>query len=130
MTTFSMAASRPLYTFAGLFNFANDAPLFYQINADPETGGVANAERHFRSSSYGLFFQDDWKARPNLTLNMGLRYEYFGVLKEQNNQVANFVFGPGGGLAGSRVEPTSQLYDPDRNNFAPRFGFAYSPKRY
>lgn len=122
--------SRPLYTFASLFNFANDAPLFYQINADPQTGGAANAERHFRSSSYGLFFQDDWKARPNLTLNLGLRYEYFGVLKEQNNQVANFVFGPGGGLAGSRVEPTSQLYDPDRNNFAPRIGFAYSPRRY
>ena len=122
--------SRPLYTFASLFNFANDAPLFYQINADPQTGGVANAERHFRSSSYGLFFQDDWKARPNLTLNLGLRYEYFGVLKEQDNQVANFVFGPGGGLVGSRVEPTSQLYDPDRNNFAPRFGFAYSPRRF
>ena len=122
--------SRPLYTFAGLFNFANDAPIFYQINADPETGGVANAQRHFRSSSYGLFFQDDWKARPNLTLNMGLRYEYFGVLKEKDDQIANFVFGPNGGLAGSRVEPTSQLYNPDRNNFAPRFGFAYSPKGY
>ena len=123
-------ASRPLYTFAGLFNFANDAPLFYQINADPQTGGVANAQRHFRSSSYGLFFQDDWKARPNLTLNLGLRYEYFGVLQEQNDQVANFVFGPNGGLAGSRVEPTTQLYNPDRNNFAPRLGFAYSPRSF
>lgn len=122
--------SRPLYTFAGLFNFANDAPLFYQINADPETGGIANAQRHFRSSSYGVFFQDDWKVRPNLTLNLGLRYEYFGVLKEKNDQIANFVFGPNGGLAGSRVEPTSDLYNPDRNNFAPRFGFAYSPKRW
>jgi carboxypeptidase family protein/TonB-dependent receptor-like protein len=122
--------SRPLYTFAGLFNFANDTPLFYQINADPETGGVANAQRHFRSSSYALFFQDDWKVRPNLTLNLGLRYEYFGVLKEKNDQIANFIFGPNGGLTGSRVEPTSDLYNPDRNNFAPRFGFAYSPKRY
>lgn len=122
--------SRPLYSFVGLFNLANDAPIFYQINADPETGGIANAERHFRSGSYGLFFQDDWKVRPNLTLNMGLRYEYFGVLKELNNQVSNFVFGPGGGLAGSRVEPTSQLYNPDRNNFAPRIGFAYSPRRF
>jgi hypothetical protein len=122
--------SRPLYTFAGLFNFANDTPLFYQINANPETGGAANAQRHFRSSRYGVFFQDDWKVRPNLTLNLGLRYEYFGVLKEKNDQIANFIFGPNGGLAGSRVEPTSDLYEPDRNNFAPRFGFAYSPKRY
>ena len=123
-------AARPLYTFASLFNFANDTPLFYQINADPQTGGPANAQRHFRSNSYGVYFQDDRKTRPNLTLNFGLRYEYFGVLKEQNNQVANFVFGPGGGLTGSHVEPTSQLYNPDKNNFAPRFGFAYSPKHF
>jgi hypothetical protein len=123
-------ASRPLYTFASLFNFANDAPLFYQINADPQTGGVANAQRHFRSGGYALFVQDEWKARPNLTLSMGLRYEYFDVLKEKDNLVSNFVFGPGGGLAGSRVEPTSELYKPDRNNFAPKFSFAYSPKRF
>ena len=123
-------AARPLYTFASLFNFANDTPLFYQINADPQTGGPANAQRHFRSGSYALFAQDDWKARPNLTLKLGLRYEYFGVLTEKNNQVANFIFGPGGGLAGSKVVPTSRLYNPDRNNFAPRFGFAYSPKRF
>ncbi|HEX3249036.1 MAG TPA: TonB-dependent receptor [Pyrinomonadaceae bacterium] len=123
-------AARPLFTFASVFNFANDTPLFYQINADPQTGGPANAQRHFRSNSYGIFLQDDWKMRPNLTLNLGLRYELFGVLKEQNNQVANFSFGPGGGLTGSRVDPTSQLYNVDKNNFAPRFGFAYSPKRY
>ncbi len=121
-------ASRPLFTFAGLFNFANDAPLFYQINADPRTGGVADAQRHFRSGGYGLFVQDDWKARPNLTLNLGLRYEYFDVLKERDDKVANFVFGPGGGLVGSMVVPTSELYKPDRNNFAPRLGFAYSPR--
>ncbi len=123
-------ASRPLYTFASLFNFANDAPLFYQINADPVTGGPADAQRHFRSNSYGFFFGDEWKARPNLTLTLGLRYEYFGVLKEQDDKVANFIFGPNGDLVGSRVEPTSQLYNADKNNFAPRFGFAYSPRYY
>jgi len=120
--------SRPLYTFGGLFNFANDTPLFYQINADPRTGGAADAQRHFRSGGYGLFIQDDWKVRPNLTFNIGLRYEYFDVLKEKDNKVSNFVFGPGGGLVGSKVVPTNSLYNPDRNNFAPRLGFAYSPK--
>lgn len=123
-------ASRPLYTFGGLFNFANDAPLFYQINADPRTGGVADAQRHFRTGGYGFFIQDDWKFRPNLTLNFGLRYEYFNVLSERDNRVSNFVFGPNGGLAGARVEPTNSLYNPDRNNFAPRFGFAWSPARF
>jgi hypothetical protein len=122
--------SRPLFTFAGLFNFANDAPLFYQINADPRTGGAAEAQRHFVTGGYGLFVQDDWKVRPNLTLNLGLRYEYFNVLKERDNKVANFVFGPGGGLTGSKVVPTSDLYKPDRNNFAPRLGFAYSPRHF
>jgi len=122
--------SRPLYTFAGLYNFANDAPLFYQINADPRTGGVADAQRHFRSGGYGLFFQDDWKARPNLTLNLGLRYEYYSVLSEADDKLSNFQFGPGGGLVGSSVRPTNKLYNPDRNNFAPRLGFAYSPKSF
>jgi hypothetical protein len=123
-------AARPLYTFAGLFNFANDAPLFYQINADPETGGVANAQRHFRSGGWALFVQDDWKVRPNLTIGLGLRYEYYEVLKERDNLVSNFVFGPGGGLAGARVVPTGELYEPDRNNFGPKLSFAYSPKRF
>jgi hypothetical protein len=122
-------ASRPLYTFGGLFNFANDAPLFYQINADPRTGGIADAQRHFRSGGYATFFQDDWKFRPNLTLNFGLRYEYFEVLKERDNRISNFIFGPNGGLTGARVEPTDRLYNPDRNNFAPRLGFAWSPRR-
>jgi carboxypeptidase family protein/TonB-dependent receptor-like protein len=123
-------ASRPLYSFVGLFNLANDAPIFYQINADPRTGGVADAQRHFRTGGYGLFIQDDWKVRPNFTLNLGLRYEYFNVLSERDDRVANFVFGPDGGLAGARVEPTDQLYNPDRNNFAPRIGFAWSPNRF
>lgn len=120
--------SRPLYTFAGLFNFANDAPLFYQINADPRTGGPAQSSRAFRTSTDALFAQNDWKVRPNLTLNLGLRWEYFSPLEEKNSVQSNLVLGPPGSeLTAATLRVVKELYPPDRNNFAPRVGFAYSP---
>ena len=120
--------SRPLYTFAGLFNFANDTPLFYQINADPRTGGPAQSKRNFRSTTDALFFQDDWKFRPNLTLNLGLRWEYFAPLSEKDGILSNLVLGPAGQeLTGARLVTTKSLYPSDKNNFGPRVGFAYSP---
>jgi hypothetical protein len=120
--------SRPLYTFAGLFNFANDTPLFYQINADPRTGGPAQSKRNFRASTDALFVQNDWKLRPNLTVNLGLRWEYFAPLTEKNGILSNLILGPAGQeLSGAKLAVVKSLYPPDRNNFAPRLGFAYSP---
>jgi hypothetical protein len=120
--------SRPLFTFAGLFNFANDAPLFYQINADPRSGGPAQSKRNFRSSTDALFVQNDWKFRPNLTVNLGLRWEYFAPLSEKNGILSNLILGPAGQeLTGARLAVVKSLYPADRNNFAPRLGFAYSP---
>ncbi|MBD0327456.1 MAG: TonB-dependent receptor, partial [Pyrinomonadaceae bacterium] len=122
--------SRPLFTFHGPFDFANDTPLFYQINADPRTGGPAESQRYFRTNSYALFAQDDWKMRPNLTLNLGLRWEYFSPLKEKEGRLSNFILGPAGQeLTGGRLVIVDELYPPDRNNFAPRLGFAWSPKQ-
>jgi outer membrane receptor protein involved in Fe transport len=122
--------ARPLYTFAGLFNFANDAPLFYSINADPRTGGPAEAQRYFRTGTYAAFVQDDWKVRPNLTLNLGLRYEYYSSLREKRGRLSNFILGPAGQeLTGGRIAVVDELYEPDRNNFAPRLGFAWSPTK-
>jgi hypothetical protein len=122
--------SRPLYSFAGPFNFVNDAPLFEQINADPRSGGPAQSKRNFRSSTEALFVQDDWKFRPNLTLNLGLRWEYFSPLSEKNGILSNFILGSAGQeITGARIAVVKSLYPPDRNNFAPRIGFAYSPNR-
>jgi hypothetical protein len=74
------------------------------------------------------FFQDDYKVTPKLTLNLGIRYEYATPPRERNNQFANFdpqtgtaIFAKDGGIF------ERALIHPDRNNFAPRIGFAYSP---
>lgn len=121
--------ARPLFTFPGLFNFANDAAVFEEIDVDPLTGEQANARRNFRNGIYGFFVQDDWKARPNLTLNLGLRYEYYSPIKEGDNRLSALVLGQGDrALLDARLQIVETLTDPDRNNFAPRFGFAYSPK--
>ena len=86
---------------------------------------------------YGIYLQDDFKVTPRLTLNLGLRYEYESPRTERFNQLANFDFqarppleAPGldlrGGLTfvGVGGRPRAQ-WKPDRNNLAPRFGFAY-----
>ncbi len=121
--------ARPLFTFPNLFNFANDAAVFEEIDVDPLTGERADARRNFRNNIYGFFVQDDWKVRPNLTLNLGLRYEYYSPVKEGNNRLSALILGQGArALLDAKLQIVDSLTDPDRNNFAPRLGFAYSPK--
>lgn len=123
--------ARPVYSFVGLLNLANDAPIFEAINTDPRTGGFADSQRFFRSSNIAAFVQDDWKVRPNLTLNLGLRYEYFSPLTETENRLTNLQLGSGArALLDARVVPVETLNKGDKNNFAPRIGFAYSPNFY
>jgi outer membrane receptor protein involved in Fe transport len=94
-------------------------------------------EYNFRSNMYDLYVQDNWRAAKNLTLNLGLRYEYVTPLTELNNQLVNLDVAPGftnvapvlpgqvGPITGQRY-PDS-LVRPDRNNFAPRVGIAWKP---
>ena len=121
-----LGGARPLYSFMGMFNFANDAPIYEQINANPNTGAPADAQRYFRTSTYALFAQDDWKATPQLTVNFGLRWEYFTPLREKYDDLSNLVLGSEY-LLNAKVMPVTQLSNPDRHSFAPRFGFAYNP---
>ncbi len=76
------------------------------------------------ASNYNAFYwfiQDDWKVMPRLTINAGLRYEYSGVPRAENQQAIN----------GISDDPALGLFfrapKPDINNFAPRLGFAYDP---
>ena len=132
-------AERPQYKFRGLLNLANDACCFaYQVGVDP-TGGALNGQRYFRDSDYALFAQDDWKVRPNLTINLGVRWEYFTPLSEASGTLSNYIFGSQAFINGSVCGPIApltrckngdQLYQADRNNFGPRVGFAWSPGLY
>lgn len=85
---------------------------------------VGNAERHVLVNSFALFGQDAWRATPNLTLNLGLRYEYAGPLHNGDNNLPVFIPGRGLVIQGDGI---GSIYPADKNNFAPRFGFAYQP---
>jgi len=98
---------------------------------------------HFRGNSWDLYAQDEWKMRGNLTLNLGVRYEYISPYTEINNRIVNLDLSPGvlslsaGPPAVAVVLPGQTgpyngaypvtLVRPDRNNFAPRIGFAWKP---
>jgi len=121
--------ARPNYAFQGIWDAANDAPLYEGIAANPNTGGVGDAQRYFRRQYYAGFVQDDWKLKPNLTVNLGLRYEYFGALTNKGFAINNMVLSttPGLQIINSSFAPTSQLYPSVADGIAPKIGFAWQP---
>jgi len=86
---------------------------------------------HLRNRSNFAYVQDDWKVSPKLTINMGLRYEYTTPYWEQKNQQSNFdpslaASNPLGAMVPVSSTGNKYGYNPDKNDFAPRFGFAYA----
>jgi hypothetical protein len=71
------------------------------------------------------YIQDDIKLRPNLTINAGLRYEYYSVAHEKNGRDKVWRLSCGGFCA-----PGTSWYDADVNNFGPRLGVAWAPERF
>ena len=115
--------------------FFNTLPDFLANNPNKFQGGVASSltPRNIRQSIIGGYVQDDWRLKPNLTLNLGLRYEMTTVPTETNGKFANLrnlsdplpVCGTSvpGGCAGTGP----LFYNPTLKNFEPRFGFAWDP---
>lgn len=119
-----------LPAFNGQFTFNSSTRLF---NNAPSAFALAvgNPIITYTEMDQYYFIQDDWKVRENLTLNLGVRYEYTGQpindLREitlAREQGSNPLFNPALPLA-TRVLPEIPV---DKNNFAPRFGFAWSPR--
>ena len=107
--------------------------------------------RGYRFSDTSFFVADDWKVTSSLTLNIGVRYEFFGSPWEVNGILNNFDFDRAlatndifegftfasnfnpnnfAGFEGlnPRISNNKSTLTPDRNNLAPRFGFAWSPR--
>jgi len=105
--------------FAGSTNledFLAGAPTFGKIT-------YGNPQRHETQWLYAGFFQDDWRVSPNLTLNLGLRYEYTTPIREDHNLLGNFDPNLGGLVqVGHQI---SSPYNPDHTQFAPRLGLAW-----
>ena len=121
--------ARPNYAFQGIWDLANDAPLYEGISANPSNGGVGNAQRYFRRYYYAGFVQDDWKLKPNLTVNLGLRYEFYGDLTNKGFPINNMVLSssPGLQIIQSKLVSTNHLYPSTPDAFAPKIGFAWQP---
>lgn len=91
---------------------------------------------YLRANVFDWYAQDDWRALPNLTLNFGLRYEYFSPYIEKNNQLVNLDHNADFSQV-QTVLPSQKgtfsgdfprsLVNPDRTMYSPRFGFAYRP---
>jgi len=128
---YEFGAARPVYVAHGIWNFVDGTPIYEGINVDPRTGAPTDVHKYYRQHDYSFFGQDDIKLRPNLTLNVGLRYEYFAPLNEKFGRQSNLSLGSGPNpLQTATLKVGGPLYPADKNNFAPRLGFAWTPSKF
>lgn len=117
--------TRGLFIFAPAFTGNSLGDLLLGLPVVTANVTITNDDFAFRTTDYNFFAQDDLKASRNLTLNLGLRYEYNQPPVEIRDRGAVFDFATKSlNILGAQGVPRSG-FEPDRNNFAPRFGFAW-----
>jgi hypothetical protein len=115
-------------------NYDNQMPIFTYANTADLLANKANQvaitlvtpEFHVRTWELGGFVQDDIRLRPNLTINLGFRYEYFSVLKEDQGRLYNPDGVQASLLRPIVFRPADSEYRADRWNPEPRVGFSWS----
>jgi hypothetical protein len=134
----SRTYNRPTYDFNNVFDFAADTPRQQgQVGMDPVTAGpVTSLTRFHRTQSVSAFIQNDWKVKPNLSVNAGLRYEGFLNIYDASGDMANIVMGAGSDLR-TRLEGAHMverhyyleggLWNGGQHTLAPRASFAWDP---
>jgi hypothetical protein len=120
----------------GIWRFG-DLASFLTNNPNKFQGGIADtlSPRNLRQTLFGVYLQDDWRWKPNLTLNLGLRYETSTVPSETSGKIANLrnIMDPlpvcGTVIPGGCSGRGSFFSNPTRRDFEPRLGFAWDPSR-
>jgi carboxypeptidase family protein len=117
------------YSFSNLNAFLNNQPSTIQFLGDvsapsPFNNGLTGI-RLAKQEYYIGYAQDEWKLRPNLTFNYGLRYEYYTPLRERNN--GDIVFDPGTGVI---LPSDTPFFKSTKTNFLPRLSMTWSPGRF
>jgi len=112
------ASPNGFYQFGSLSSFLQNMPTTFQTLL-----GTSHTPRDLRQSVFGGYIQDDYKIKPRLTLNLGLRYEMATVPTETANQLSTLV-----NFTDTTPHLGSPYYsNPTLRNFAPRVGFAWDP---
>jgi outer membrane receptor protein involved in Fe transport len=105
----------PEYSYSGVNDFLANRPNSAIIRFDLLPYGLTEWMG-------GLFVQDDFKLRPNLVVNLGLRYDFFSVPRERDDR----LFNRGTGYGYGPLNAPDNVYNADTNNFGPRVGFAWT----
>jgi trimeric autotransporter adhesin len=133
------ANARGSYVFTGLFTGSDFADYLLGLPQQSTVQFGPGTER-FRSTSWDLFFQDDWRIAPKLTINAGIRYEYFSPVSEADNRLVTLaapsdfsaaapVVAGGASPFGGTLPDT--IVNPFRTGVAPRVGIAWrAPKSF
>ena len=115
-TSFFLPRGRGDYNYATLDELLSD-----ELPTNVDIRGVGSAAFTGNQKKVYAFAQDDWKVTPNLTLNLGVRYEWLSLPRDAALQQLNSLASVPGVIE-FNVPKT------DKNNFSPRVGFAYSPE--
>lgn len=130
------AFQRPDFVFLNALEFAADQ-AFEEVGltVNPVTGQGVGAEFNDRRQFINAFVQDNWKAAPNLTFNLGLRWETFGNFEEDTRgETTNIMFQGGNNfaslIANAKVDVVPRVLNKNIDkNFSPRFGWSWDPSR-
>ena len=126
------------YTFANIGALLANTPSQIQVLGDtsaPDPWNNGASGNRFLKQFYLIgYAQDEWKVRPNLTINYGLRYEYYQPLHEDRNLFVLFNASTGklacGTQPGCDLPTSTAWYKSSKLNFGPRLGISWSPQRF